>query len=71
LDFSCRPLPPSEADTALYAEADLQLHELRWDNTGWHVENLTEHTGAPVPSGAVHAYCVDVDQHLIALHWTP
>jgi hypothetical protein len=68
-----------------YTGADSHIHELWWDNNGWHHNDLTGITGAPIMSGKPggpigYAFEAQNTQHVIyraegfhaiELYWTP
>lgn len=84
--FDPAPNVPEPTQHVLYIGFDSHVHELWWDSTGWHHNDLSTVPGTTTPvaiggaaptgladttNGTQHIYYVDVDHHLIALDWTP
>lgn len=80
--FDPAPGVPVPTRHVLYAGLDGHLHELWWDSSGWHLEDLTVQVGLPPidehPAGFADAttgtqlvFVVDTDHHLHVLTWTP
>jgi hypothetical protein len=66
----------------VFRGGDNHVHELWWDNSGWHHNDLTVATGAPpgggpptgygfAAYGSQHVIYADVNSHVIELYWTP
>jgi hypothetical protein len=68
----------------VYVGEDKHIHELWWDPSGWHPNDLTKATGAPLASitgtpagyvfdaeGTQHVVYVGEDKHIHELWWDP
>jgi hypothetical protein len=76
---------PNETQHVNYRGTDGHIHELWWDNNGWHHHDLTIATDAPpafgdptgyeftpnVGQGTQHVVYITRDHHLIELQWAP
>jgi hypothetical protein len=45
----------------IYVDDGMHIQELWWDSNGWHHNDLTAATGAPIAEGEPTAYVFDVD----------
>ena len=59
----------------MYVGQDLHIHELWWDNNGWHHNDLTAAAGAPLPavnqSMSGYAFEAQRTQHVIYVGQDP
>jgi hypothetical protein len=80
--FDPAPGVPNPTQHVLYRGVDSHIHELWWDSTGWHHNDLHGVPGTPLASGdptgfahtgkgTQHVFFVSDTNHVIALQWRP
>ncbi|MEO6826658.1 MAG: hypothetical protein ABI255_01565 [Microbacteriaceae bacterium] len=78
--FEAQPRQPRATQHVLYLGSDGHVHELWWDFTGWHQNDLTAASNSPAsisnPAGFVevdtasqHVYFNSADHHIVELVW--